>query len=105
VEQGAKLIFTRPGGQYRDALRSYTLEVDGVPREHIRPAQTVTIDIEPGPHTVRARISWTGSPRQEVNLGSGDEVRLRVEPAGTAAQGLWQVFGRTRYLRITAEPS
>ena len=105
VEHGAKIIITRPGGHYRDALRFYTLEVDGVPRGRIKPAQVVTIDVEPGPHTVQARISWTGSPRQEVNLGPDDEVRLRVEPAGTPVLGLWQVLGRTRWLRITAEPS
>jgi hypothetical protein len=105
MKQGAKIIFTRPGGHYRDALRSYILEVDDVPSGRINPGQAVAIDIEPGPHTVRARISWTGSPRQEVNLGPGEEVRLQVEPAGTPAQGLWQVIGRTRYLRITAEPS
>jgi hypothetical protein len=105
VEQGAKIIFTRPGGHYRDALRSYTLEVDGVPRGHIKPGQSVAVDIEPGPHTARAQISWTGSPRLEVNLQPGEKVRLRVEPAGTPAQALWQVVGRTRYLRLTAEPS
>ena len=78
-------------GHDRDALRSYTLEVDGIPRGKIKSAQVVTVDAEPGRHTVRARISWTGSPRQEVSLGPDDEVRLRVEPAGTPAQALWQV--------------
>jgi hypothetical protein len=105
VTQSAKIIFIRPGGHYRDALRSYTLEVDDVPRGRIKPGQTVAIDIEPGPHTVRARISRTGSPRQQVSLGPVEQVRLRVEPAGTPARALWQVAGRTRYLRITAEPS
>jgi hypothetical protein len=105
VEHGAKIVFTRPGGHYRDALRSYTLEVDGVPRGRIKPGQSVAVDIEPGPHTARAQISWTGSPPLEVNLEPGEEVRLRVEPAGTPAQALWQVVGRTRYLRLTAEPS
>ena len=105
MAQGAKIIFTRPGGHYRDALRSYTLHVDGVPRGRIMPGQSVAVDIEPGPHTVGAQISWTGSPRHEINLGPGEEVRLRVEPAGTPAQALWQVVGRTRYLRLTAEPS
>ncbi len=105
MEQGAKIIFTRPGGHYRDALRSYTVEIDGIPRGRIKPGQAVAVDVEPGPHTVRAQISWTGSPRQEVSLRPGDEVRLRVEPAGTPAQALWQVAGRTRYLRITVEPS
>jgi len=92
-------------GHDRDALRSYTLEVDGIPRGKIKSAQVVTVDAEPGRHTVRARISWTGSPRQEVSLGPDDEVRLRVEPAGTPAQALWQVVARTRWLRITTEPS
>ncbi len=105
VTQGAKIVFTRPGGHYRDALRSYTLQVDGTPCGDLKPGQSVAIDVEPGSHIVRALISWTGSPRREVSLGPGDEVHLRVEPAGTPAQALWQIIGRTRYLRITAEPS
>jgi hypothetical protein len=105
VERGAKIIFTRPKGHYRDALRSYTLEVDGLPRGHIMPGQSVVVDIEPGPHSVRAQISWTGSPRVEVNLEPDETARLLVEPAGTPAQALWQVIGRTRYLHLTAEPS
>ncbi len=105
MSSAAKIIFNRPGGRYRDALRSYTLEVDDVPRGNIKPGQSVVIDVEPGPHTVRARISWTGSPRHAVNLSPGEEVRFRVEPAGTPAQALMQVVGRSRYLRITAEPS
>jgi hypothetical protein len=105
VEQDAKIIFTRPRGRYRDALRSYILEIDEVPRGHINSGQAVTIDIDPGPHRVRARIDWTGSPPREVILGPGEEVRLRVEPAGTPVQAVWQLIGRTRYLRITAEPA
>jgi hypothetical protein len=105
VEQDAKIIFIRPGGLYRDALRSYALEVDDVRRGRIKPGQTVAIDVEPGPHTVRARISWTGSPRHEVNLGPGEEIRLRVEPAGTPDMALSQLAGRTGYLRIAAEQS
>jgi hypothetical protein len=105
VTQDAKIIFIRPGGRYRDALRSYTLEVDGVPRGRIKPGQTVVIDIEPGLHTVRARISWTGSPERQVSLGPAEEVRLRVEPAGTPVHALGQVAGRTGWLRITDESS
>src|SRR5579875_3676827 len=100
----AKIVFSRPRGRYRDALRSYRLEVDGVTRGHIRPGQSVTVEVEPGPHTVRARISWTGSPEADVRVGPGEEARFRVEPAGTAAQGMQQLAGRTRYLRLTAEP-
>jgi hypothetical protein len=103
VEQDAKIIFTRPRGHYRDALRSYILEADDVPRGRINPGQAVAVDIAPGPHTVRARISWTGSPPREISPGPGEEVRLRVEPAGTPAQAVWQLIGRTRYLHITAE--
>ncbi len=102
---GATIIVTRPGGHYRDALRSYILEVDGLARGRIKPGQSVAVDLDPGPHAVRARISWTGSPRLEVALKPGQTVRLRVEPAGTPAQAWWRVMGRTRYLRLSAEPS
>ena len=104
VTMFATIIFTRPGGHYRDALRSYRLEVDDEPRGRIKPGQVVAIDVEPGSHTVRARIDWTGSRRQEINVRPGEEIRVRVEPNGTPL-ALWQTVTRTRYLRITAEPS
>ena len=102
MESDAKITFTRPAGLYRDALRSYSLEVDGRALRSIKPGETVSLDVAPGHHTVQARISWTGSPQREVSLMPGEEARFRVEPAGTPQQ-IWQVVGRPRYLRITAE--
>jgi hypothetical protein len=54
---------------------------------------------------VRAKISWTGSRKQELTLGPGDQARFRVQPAGTPTQALYQTFSRASYLRLTAEPA
>ena len=100
----ARIIVSRPAGRYRDALRSYRLEVDDVARGRLRPGEAMTVEVEPGRHAVRARLDWTGSPREEVSLGPGEEARLLVQPAGTAGTALPRMLGRTGYLRITAQP-
>ena len=85
-------------------MRAYRLEVDDVARGRLQPGQAMTVEVEPGRHAVRVRIDWTGSPPEEVSLGPGEEVRLLVQPAGTAATAFPRMFGRTGYLSITAEP-
>lgn len=104
MTHSARIIVRRPAGRYRDALRSYRLEVDGVARGSLKPGQAMTVEVEPGPHAVQARLDWSGSPAHELSLGPGAEARLLVGPAGTARTAFPRMFGREGYLRITAEP-
>lgn len=60
---------------------------------------SVTVDVEPGHHTVRARIDWTGSPALDVEVLVGDEVHVDVLPGG-GAFSWWQLLGRMQYLKI-----
>ncbi len=61
--------------------------------------RVVSVDVEPGHHTVRARIDWTGSPALDVEVLVGDEVHVDVLPRGSAFS-LSQMFSRSRYLKI-----
>ncbi|HMH90094.1 MAG TPA: hypothetical protein VK586_03315 [Streptosporangiaceae bacterium] len=104
MAHSARSIVSRPAGRYRDALRSYRLEVDDVARGRLKPGQAMAVEVEPGRHAVRARLDWSGSPPEEVGLGPGEEVRLLVQPAGTVRTALPRMFGGDGYLCITAEP-
>lgn len=100
VAANGRIVLTRPGDAYRDKFRAYRLEVDGVRRAKIRAGQTVEVEVEPGMHVVQARISWTGSQARHIDIAPGQEVLLRVEPAGTPAQALGQVLGQTTWLDL-----
>jgi hypothetical protein len=74
-------------------------------RGEVRPGETLRVELAPGPHQVRARIDWTGSPPTEVNIPGGSSVQLRVEPAGSNLQALTQLFRSDSYLRLIVDGS
>lgn len=95
-----RVTVRRPNGGYRDLSRSYRIDVDDVACGVVARGGEVAIEVEPGRHAVRARIDWTGSPTIEVEVASGEETVLRVEPAGGAVQ-FYQALSKTRYLKLT----
>lgn len=101
----AKLIISRPRNVDVDLLRSYTLVLDGSRCERIKRGETVAIDVDPGRHTVKARVDWTGSPEREVNVAPGTVTRLWIGPGGIWPSMIWRCFTRTRYLRFTERPA
>ncbi len=96
----ATVTFQRPRNRLRDRARTYKLELDGVVRDTITPGEEITVEVEPGRHQARARIDWTGSPAVDLDVESGGDVRLHVEPSGPPWM-LWQVFGRTGWLLLS----
>lgn len=87
-----------PSGGYRDSTRSYRVDVDGNNCGKVPSNGSVSVDVEPGHHTVRARIDWTGSPDLDVEVLACEEVHVDVLPGG-GAFSLWQMFGRTGYMK------
>lgn len=91
----ATLTVERPSGHWIDRARAYQIVVDGAVKGVVRGGRELSLALPPGPHTVRARLDWTGSDDLPVHLGPGTTVRLRVEPRGTR-----HAVGR-RYLKLT----
>ena len=89
------LTVERPSGHWIDRARAYQIVVDGAVKGVVRCGRELSLALPPGPHTVRARLDWTGSDDLPVHLGPGATVRLRVEPRGAR-----HAAGR-RYLRLT----
>lgn len=94
------IIVSRPNGKYRDGGRRYRLLVDGDPAGDIGPGEELAIPASAGHHRVQARIDWTGSPQVDVVVAPHQTPRLVVRPAGSAAMAMFQVLGRTRYLKL-----
>jgi hypothetical protein len=84
-------------------FRSYRLYLDGQVCGTIRRGREVQVHVSPGRHVAQVRIDWTGSPEVAFDLEAGQRVRLRVDPAGNAAQS-WQMFGATTWLRLSLDP-
>lgn len=97
------LVITRPGHYYRDAVRSYLLEVDGEDAGSIKAGETVILEVPAGSHKVRASIDWTGSPAVIVDARPGAQIRLLVGPAGSALSALLQIFKPMSYLKLSVQ--
>jgi hypothetical protein len=93
------LRIERPSGKYRDALRACRILVDGQARGEVRQGEVLELDLAPGRHVVQARLEYTGSPEQVVDVAPGAAVSVVVEPAGSAF-ALWQALARTSWIRI-----
>jgi hypothetical protein len=99
MADAGNLIIERPGGKYRDGMRSYEIRVDGVPVGEVKAGSTAEVPLAVGPHQVSAHIDWTGSDPVDVDVAPGQTVRLRVEPTG--ASGIATLFKKKAYLRLT----
>jgi hypothetical protein len=92
------LVVSRPKSGWRDSLRKYSVEIDGSIRGKVANGGEFRIELPPGRHLVRARISWTGSPTVPVVISANREIRLLVEPSD--GNPLMQL-GPDSYLRIS----
>jgi hypothetical protein len=102
---GGRIVVRRSPGAYRDLLRRYKVEVDGVVRGSVGRGGQLEIDVPAGSHDVRAKIDWTGSPALPVEVIPGQTVTLRVEPNGNLLKAILQVWGGGTYLRLVPEAS
>jgi hypothetical protein len=99
MDEAARIVVRRPEGGYRDLIRSYWIEIDGVRAGKVARGEKVDFPVTPGVHDVRAVIDWTGSPSLRVEVADGETARLTVEPGGTVFQP-WDVFTREGYLKL-----
>lgn len=63
-----------------DAWRAYNVVVDGQERGTIRNGGSLSLELDPGHHTVLLRIDWCSSRPLEIDLDSGERVRLVCRP-------------------------
>jgi hypothetical protein len=64
----------------QDFFRSYRILVDGGEIGTLERSGSLSVDLPAGPHTGQARISWTGSPEQSIDVLADAESRVCVCP-------------------------
>ncbi len=65
-------ITIRRGTAFADALRGYSVFVDGTKLGTLRQGETFRCDVGSGRHEVRLTLDWYGSPTLVVDVGAGD---------------------------------
>jgi len=94
---------SREGGGRRDAVRAYTVVIDGNKAGTLRPGETREFAVEPGHHRLRMKIDWTGSEERDVLLQSGQVRGFICRPNGGTWQALTQLLpGGSRWIDLHA---
>lgn len=99
-ELTSTVLFTRPGGRWRDWARAYRIVLDGEPVGGVRPRRTLRAEVPAGTHTVQARLDAAGSKKYRFSASAGQEYTFEVMPNGSALTAFTQAFG-SEYIRLT----
>lgn len=88
---------------WRDRFRDYCVVVDGKRIGSIKDGGAFNTSIEPGVHTIRLRIDWTGSPAIEFEVKDDAPIEFvcSARPALFAALNVIRsVFSRDTWVLI-----
>jgi hypothetical protein len=100
----AQIQVRRGPQRYPDALRSYAVVLDGNPVGKVARGESITVDTEPGTHSLRMKIDWARSRDLELVLTDGQTIAVECWPSAGLLMGLlwpyWLTLGRTRYVGI-----
>jgi len=86
-ENGTLKIYRLPNLVGR--IRNYWILVDEIKVSTIKNDEAIEIQLLPGRHEVAAKLDWQVSNKVEINIVSGQEIRLRI--------GREQVKGKKLY--------
>ena len=71
----ATICITRTS-RYPDRCRAYRILIDGREFARLMPGESAEIPVNPGRHSVVARVDWCGSPTLQLDVHSGEAVSL-----------------------------
>jgi hypothetical protein len=102
-----KLTVSRDSG-YADHFRAYSIVVDGKKIGKVRNGETKEFTIEPGSHSIRAKIDWCGSHTLDFTATEDEPLFFHVKSnlRGTDFSKIfWYViFHTNEYLNIEQVP-
>lgn len=99
--ESGEIVVERPKGYYVAVYRRYRILIDDREVGAVKRGETLRTTVTTGPHTVAARIDWSGSPAVEVNVPPGGRVALDVEPSSDPFAG---IFSTDKMLSLRFKP-
>ena len=94
---------SRTSAVWRDRLRRYRIEVDGLTVGCLFSGGMLEVPLAPGEHSVQVRIDWSGSPRLSFDLAPDRVASFECREAGSSLptwKNLRQLFSRTKYVDL-----
>jgi hypothetical protein len=79
----ATLRLTRHLSKWKDRARDYTVIMDGTAVGEIANGATRELPVEPGDHTLRIKLDWTGSQEQHFHADAEETIEFTCKTADT----------------------
>ena len=103
----ATVSIRRAAEPHGDRVRKYRVELDQREVAALAWMETVRLQVAPGPHTLRMKIDWSGSPVVPFQALGDEEIRFVCRPAHTVASVFVALFEsirkRDRWLSLERE--
>jgi hypothetical protein len=94
-----EVTMTRRKAVWRDRVRAYTVLIDGQRVGKLGSGESATFPLAPGPHEVRLKLDWCGSPK--IICDGNENTRLVCDAGGTSATAIIDVLFRSqRYIAL-----
>jgi hypothetical protein len=103
VSEPASIKITRDPAVWRDRGRAYKVLIDGVQAGAVRHGETFVASVDPGTHSVRLKIDWTGSQEVQVTVAPGDTASLVCAAGGSSWTALLDALSRRPYISLRPE--
>jgi hypothetical protein len=87
---GGRITIERAARGWLGSARSYRVLIDDRRVERVRYGQTVTVVATPGHHQLQLSLDWARSPKLQLDLAEGQELRVRCGPSGNPLVSLFR---------------
>ena len=87
---GGQITIDRAARGWLNSARSYRVLIDGEAVTQVKYGKTVTVAAAPGRHELQLALDWTRSPKLQLDLTEGQELRVRCGPYGNPLMSLFR---------------
>ena len=100
-----RITIERASRGWLGSARSYRVLLDGNRVARVRYGQSVTVPAAAGHHDLQLAISWARSPKLELDVVEGEDLRILCGPNGNPLVSLFRrVFTPRRFIVVEFDP-
>jgi len=104
MPDAATITVNRAPGGTRDRMRAYKILIDDAAAGAVKPGESLTVPVAPGPHTVQMKVDWCTSPTLSIAAAPGTDTALTCAPAGSTLMALFSMLRPGAYIRLEHRP-
>jgi hypothetical protein len=98
---GGRITMDRAARGWLNSARSYRVLIDGEAVTRVKYGKTVSVAAAPGRHELQLAVDWARSPKLQLDLADGQELRIRCGPYGNPLMSLFRgIFTPRRSLAV-----